>query len=71
MDTQPRSTPGARIAASDPDPSSSALGWLLPLCLWCLQVRKNSEAATDEERYRLETVGEFHLGEFVNKFVRG
>ena len=34
-------------------------------------MRKNSGAATDEERYRLETTGEFHLGEFVNKFVHG
>mmetsp|Transcript_63382 Transcript_63382/g.200458 ORF Transcript_63382/g.200458 Transcript_63382/m.200458 type:complete len:1099 (-) Transcript_63382:192-3488(-) len=29
-------------------------------------VRKNSDAATDEERGRLEVVGEYHLGEFVN-----
>ncbi|GAB5037075.1 dna damage-binding protein 1a-like [Nannochloropsis oceanica] len=34
-------------------------------------VRKNSEAPSDEERYRLQTVGQYHLGEFVNKFVRG
>ncbi|GKC15157.1 DNA damage-binding protein 1a [Tanacetum coccineum] len=31
-------------------------------------VRKNSEGATDEERGRLEVVGEYHLGEFVNRF---
>ena len=34
-------------------------------------VRKNGDASTDEERQRLETVGEFHLGEFVNRFRRG
>ncbi|KAL5977135.1 DNA damage-binding protein 1a [Asimina triloba] len=34
-------------------------------------VRKNSEGATDEERGRLEVVGEFHLGEFVNRFRHG
>lgn len=34
-------------------------------------VRKNSEAATDEEHGRLEVVGEFHLGEFVNRFRPG
>jgi DNA damage-binding protein 1 len=34
-------------------------------------VRKNSDAATDEERGRLEVVGEFHLGEFVNRFRHG
>jgi DNA damage-binding protein 1 len=28
-------------------------------------VRKNSDAATDEERARLEVVGEFHLGDMV------
>ena len=36
-----------------------------------LVVRKNGEAATDEERQRLDIVGEFHLGEFVNRFRRG
>lgn len=30
-----------------------------------------SDAATEEERARLEIQGEFHLGEFVNKFCRG
>jgi len=34
-------------------------------------VQKNSDAATDEERGKLETVGKFHLGEFVNKFRHG
>eukprot|EP00271_Cylindrocystis_brebissonii_P010251 TRINITY_DN26392_c0_g1_i1.p1 TRINITY_DN26392_c0_g1~~TRINITY_DN26392_c0_g1_i1.p1 ORF type:complete len:1092 (+),score=241.19 TRINITY_DN26392_c0_g1_i1:211-3486(+) len=34
-------------------------------------VRKNSDAATDEERSRLEVIGEFHLGEFINKFRHG
>jgi len=34
-------------------------------------VRRNADAATDEERGRLEVQGEFHLGEFVNKFVHG
>uniref|UniRef100_A0A1D1YWE8 DNA damage-binding protein 1 n=2 Tax=Anthurium amnicola TaxID=1678845 RepID=A0A1D1YWE8_9ARAE len=34
-------------------------------------VRKNSDAATDEERGRLEVVGEYHLGEFINRFRHG
>ncbi|XP_078433681.1 DNA damage-binding protein 1a-like [Wolffia australiana] len=34
-------------------------------------VRRNSEAATDEERGHLDVVGEFHLGEFVNRFRAG
>nr|CAB3464268.1 unnamed protein product [Digitaria exilis] len=34
-------------------------------------VRKNSDAATDDERARLEVVGEYHLGEFVNRFCHG
>lgn len=34
-------------------------------------VRKNSDAASDEERGRLEVVGEYHLGEFVNRFRHG
>lgn len=34
-------------------------------------VRKNSEGATDEERGRLESVGEYHLGEFINRFRHG
>jgi len=34
-------------------------------------VRKNSDAATDDERARLEVVGEYHLGEFVNRFRHG
>ncbi|CAE6137644.1 unnamed protein product [Arabidopsis arenosa] len=36
-----------------------------------LTVKKNSEGATDEERGRLEVVGEYHLGEFVNRFRHG
>ncbi|GMJ12602.1 damaged DNA binding protein 1A [Hibiscus trionum] len=36
-----------------------------------LTVRKNSEGTTDEERSRLEVVGEYHLGEFVNRFRHG
>ena len=34
-------------------------------------LRKNGDAATDEERQRLDIVGEVHLGEFVNRFRRG
>ncbi|EFN59838.1 hypothetical protein CHLNCDRAFT_29381 [Chlorella variabilis] len=34
-------------------------------------VRRNADAATDEERSRLETVGRYHLGEFVNRFQPG
>ncbi|CAH2080609.1 unnamed protein product [Thlaspi arvense] len=34
-------------------------------------VRKNSEGATDEEQGRLEVVGKYHLGEFVNRFRHG
>ncbi|TMW57264.1 hypothetical protein Poli38472_003189 [Pythium oligandrum] len=34
-------------------------------------VQRNSGAASDEERSRLETVGEYHLGEFVNRFRFG
>ncbi|KAL0918442.1 hypothetical protein M5K25_010451 [Dendrobium thyrsiflorum] len=34
-------------------------------------VRRNSDGATDEERGRLEVVGEYHLGEFVNRFRHG
>ncbi|EXC25620.1 DNA damage-binding protein 1a [Morus notabilis] len=34
-------------------------------------VRKNSEGATDEERGRLDVVGEYHLGEFINRFRHG
>ena len=34
-------------------------------------VRKNTDATSDEQRNRLETYGEFHLGEFVNAFRRG
>ncbi|GBG61192.1 hypothetical protein CBR_g19725 [Chara braunii] len=34
-------------------------------------VRKNSDAASDEERGRLELVGDYHLGEFVNPIRHG
>lgn len=34
-------------------------------------VRRNAETATDEERARLEVVGEYHLGDFVNRFRHG
>mmetsp|Transcript_28073 Transcript_28073/g.43830 ORF Transcript_28073/g.43830 Transcript_28073/m.43830 type:complete len:992 (-) Transcript_28073:1819-4794(-) len=34
-------------------------------------VRKNTDATTDEERARLEVVGEFHLGDLVNRFKHG
>jgi len=34
-------------------------------------LRNNSDAATDEERARLFTVGCFHLGEFVNAMRHG
>jgi len=34
-------------------------------------VKKNSDAATDEERAKLEICGQYHLGEFVNKFQHG
>ncbi|KJE89467.1 UV-damaged DNA binding protein, variant [Capsaspora owczarzaki ATCC 30864] len=33
--------------------------------------RRNLEASTDEERKRLEVVGEFHVGEFINQFRAG
>ena len=32
---------------------------------------RNSRAVNDDERQRLEVVGEFHLGEFVNRIRRG
>uniref|UniRef100_A0A061SBD9 DNA damage-binding protein 1 n=1 Tax=Tetraselmis sp. GSL018 TaxID=582737 RepID=A0A061SBD9_9CHLO len=34
-------------------------------------VRRNAEAVTDDDRMRLEPVGEMHLGEQVNRFRRG
>ncbi len=34
-------------------------------------VRKNDDAAAEEDRSRLEIVGQFHLGEFINKFRHG
>ena len=36
-----------------------------------LFVVRRSKELTDEKRSRLEVVGEFHLGEFVNRFQRG
>jgi len=33
--------------------------------------RKNTDATTDEERGRLEVVGEYHLGDLVNRFRAG
>jgi len=34
-------------------------------------VKRNSEAATEDERSKLEICGQYHLGEFVNKFRHG
>jgi hypothetical protein len=34
-------------------------------------VRKNPDATTDEERSRLETVGRFHTGVFINRITQG
>eukprot|EP01083_Nonionella_stella_P074583 202363_1 len=34
-------------------------------------VRKNTQAVTDEERSKLDVVGRFHLGDFVNVFRHG
>lgn len=34
-------------------------------------VKKNSETASDEERRKLEVIGQYHLGEFINRFRRG
>jgi len=34
-------------------------------------VRRNAETATDEERARLDVVGEYHLGDYVNRFRHG
>ena len=34
-------------------------------------VRKNNDATTDEEKKRLEVVGVFHVGEFINTFRHG
>ncbi|DAZ92907.1 TPA: LOW QUALITY PROTEIN: hypothetical protein N0F65_013069, partial [Lagenidium giganteum] len=34
-------------------------------------VQRNSGAASDEERGRLETVGEYHVGEYINRFRFG
>ena len=32
---------------------------------------RKGDGPTEEERSRLETVGEYHLGEFVNRFRHG
>ncbi len=34
-------------------------------------LRRNTKAASEEVRCRLDTIGEFHLGEMVNKFMSG
>lgn len=34
-------------------------------------LRRNTKATSEEVRCRLDTVGEFHLGEMVNKFMSG
>ncbi|GIL77367.1 hypothetical protein Vretimale_2808 [Volvox reticuliferus] len=34
-------------------------------------VRRNAESATDEERARLQVVGEFHTGTFINRLRHG
>ena len=34
-------------------------------------VRRNSDCPTEEYRQKLEVVGQFHLGEFVNRFRKG
>ncbi|GFR42181.1 hypothetical protein Agub_g2921, partial [Astrephomene gubernaculifera] len=34
-------------------------------------VRRNADSATDEERARLEVVGEFHSGSLINRFRSG
>ena len=36
-----------------------------------LLARRHAEAVTDEERGRLDVVGEYHLGEFVNRILPG
>ncbi|KAL9818275.1 putative transcription factor WD40-like family [Arabidopsis thaliana] len=40
-------------------------------CFNIFTVKKNNEGATDEERARMEVVGEYHIGEFVNRFRHG
>ncbi|XP_010434237.1 PREDICTED: DNA damage-binding protein 1b [Camelina sativa] len=40
-------------------------------CFNLFTVKKNNEGATDEERARMEIVGEYHIGEFVNRFRHG
>jgi len=33
--------------------------------------RKNTDATTEDEQGRLEVVGEYHVGEFINRFRKG
>eukprot|EP00889_Picochlorum_renovo_P004266 jgi/Picre1/31296/NNA_006649.t1 len=33
--------------------------------------RKNEEGANDEDRCRLDIVGQFHVGDYINRFRRG
>ncbi|VVB12240.1 unnamed protein product [Arabis nemorensis] len=40
-------------------------------CYNLFTVKKNSEGPTEEERASMEVVGEYHLGEFVNRFRHG
>lgn len=40
-------------------------------CFNLFTVKKNTEATTDDERSRMEVVGEYHVGEFVNRFRHG
>lgn len=40
-------------------------------CFNLFTVKKNNEGTTDEERARMEVVGEYHIGEFVNRFRHG
>ncbi len=32
--------------------------------------RKNTDAASDEDRSRMDVAGEFHVGQFVNRHAR-
>jgi DNA damage-binding protein 1 len=34
-------------------------------------LKKNADAATEEDRSRLEVIGEYHVGEFINTFKHG
>jgi hypothetical protein len=53
---------------------SRRFGLLFCAVLWFVVqvvVRKNPDATTDEERSRLETVGRFHTGVFINRISQG